>query len=102
MDGRTVWVQPGDVDGRIEAGNVVTATRALDSWCLWGDDGSTPIAAGSALEVIEERPWGASMALELPALSEDGGEDSRNADTEAWVQAGLELQELGLFEVVGL
>ena len=102
MDGRTVWVQPGDVDGRIEAGNVVTATRALDAWCLRGDDGSTPIAAGSALEIIEERPWGASMAMELPALSECDDEDSRAADSEAWVQAGLELQELGLFEVIGL
>ena len=99
---RAVWVQPGDVDGRLEAGNVVTATRALDSWCLRGDDGSTPIAAGSALEIVEERPWGASMAMELPALSECADEDSRNADTEAWVQAGLELQQLGLFEVIGL
>ena len=34
MDGRTVWVQPGDVEGRIEAGNVVTATRELSDWCL--------------------------------------------------------------------
>ena len=95
MDGRSVWVKPGDVDGRIEAGNVVTATRALDSWCLRGDDGSTPIAAGSALEIVEERPWGAAMAEELPTLTED-----READVQVWIEAGLQLQAEGLFEVV--
>ena len=71
MDGRTVWVQPGDVEGRIEAGNVVTATRELSDWCLRGDDGSDPVAAGTALEIVEDRAWGASMAMELPALSEE-------------------------------
>ena len=64
MDGRTVWVQPGDVEGRIEAGNVVTATRELSAWCLRGDDGSAPVPAGTALEIVEDRAWGASMALE--------------------------------------
>ena len=102
MNGRSVWIRPGDVEGQIEAGNVVTATRELNDWCLRGDDGSEPIAAGSALEIVEDRPWGASMAVELPALSEADDEDSRAADSEAWVQAGLELQELGLFEVIGL
>ena len=58
MDGRTVWVQPGDVEGRIEAGNVVTATRELSDWCLRGDDGSDPVAAGTALEIVEDRAWG--------------------------------------------
>ena len=100
MDGRTVWVQPGDVDGRIEAGNVVTAARALDAWCLRGDDGSEPVPAGAALEIVEERPWGASMAMELPALSECDDVASITADADAWIKAGRELQELGLFEVV--
>ena len=100
MDGRTVWVQPGDVEGRIEAGNVVTAARPLSDWCLRGDDASEPVPAGTALEIVEERPWGASMAMELPALSEADDPESREADAAAWVQAGLELAELGLFEVL--
>ena len=99
MDGRTVWIEPGDVEGRIEPGNVVTATRALDSWCLRGDDGSTPIAAGAALQIVETRSWGAAMAEELPALSEAPDAESAARDADAWVQAGLELQELGLFVV---
>ena len=102
MDGRTVWVRADDIDGRIEAGSVVTATRALDTWCLRGDDGSAPIEAGTLLEIIEDRPWGASMAMELPALSEADDPESRKADAAAWIQAGLELAELGLYEVVGL
>ena len=102
MDGRTVWVQPGDVEGRIEAGNVVTATRELSAWCLRGDDGSEPVPAGTALEIVEDRPWGASMAMELPALSEADDPESRKADAAAWIQAGLELAELGLYEVIGL
>ena len=99
MEGRTVWVQDGDVDGRIEAGSVVTAARALDSWCLRGDDGSAPIAAGTALQIVETRGWGAAMAEELPALSAADDPDSRQANADAWVQAALELQQLGLFEV---
>ena len=99
MEGRTVWVQDGDVDGRIEAGCVVTAARALDSWCLRGDDGSAPIAAGAALQIVETRVWGAAMAEELPALSAADDPDSRQANADAWVQAALELQQLGLFEV---
>ena len=62
MDGRTVWVREGDVEGRIEVGNVVTATRALNEWCLRGDDGSEPVPAGTALEIVEDRAWGASMS----------------------------------------
>lgn len=99
MDGRTVWVQDGDVDGRIEAGSVVTAARELSDWCLRGDDGSAPIAAGAALQIVETRGWGAAMAEELPALSECEDTDSRKANADAWMQAALELQELGLFEV---
>ena len=100
MDGRTVWVQPGDVEGRIEAGNVVTATRELSDWCLRGDDGSEPVPAGTALEIVEDRAWGAWMAMELPALSVVEDSESREADAEAWVQAARELQALGLYEVV--
>ena len=102
MDGRTVWVQTGDVEGRIEAGNVVTAARELSDWCLRGDDGSEPITVGAALQIVETRPWGAAMAEELPALSEADDAESRARSTASWVQAGLELAELGLFEVVGL
>ena len=102
MDGRTVWVQPGDVEGSIEAGNVVTAARPLSDWCLRGDDGSEPVAQGTALQIVETRAWGAAMAEELPALSEADDAESRQADTAAWLQAGLELAELGLYEVVGL
>ena len=100
--GRTVWIREGDVDGRIEPGNVVTATRPLGDWCLRGDDGTEAVPTGNALQILELRPWGAAVAEELPALSECADEDSREADTEAWIAAGLELQEVGLFEVVGL
>ena len=100
MDGRTVWVQPGDVEGRIEAGNVVTATRELSAWCLRGDDGSAPVPAGTALEIVEDRAWGASMAMELPALSEERDAESIEADADAWLKAARELEQLGLYEVV--
>ena len=99
MDGRTVWVKPGDVDGRIEAGNVVTAAVPLSDWCLRGDDGSAPIETGAALQIVETRGWGAAMAEELPALSEAEDSESAARDADAWVEAGLELQELGLFVV---
>ena len=100
MDGRTVWVQPGDVEGRIEAGHVVTATRELSAWCLRGDDGSEPVPAGTALEIVEDRAWGASMAMELPALSEERDAESVAADADAWIRAARELEQLGLYEVV--
>ena len=100
MDGRTVWVQPGDVEGRIEAGNVVTATRELSAWCLRGDDGSEPVPAGTALEIVEDRAGGASMAMELPALSEERDAESIAADADAWLKAAAELEALGLFEIV--
>ena len=97
MEGRTVWVQDGDVDGRIEAGSVVTAARELSEFCLRSDDGSAPIAAGTALQIVETRSWGAAMAEELPALSEE-----RDANFGAIIEAGIELAAQGLFEMVGL
>ena len=96
MNGRTVWVQTGDVEGRIEPGNVVTAARALDSWCLRTDDGSAPIEAGAALQIVETRGWGAAMAEELPALSVREGGRNRNA----LLQAALEFVELGVSVVL--
>ena len=100
MDGRSVWIQEGDVEGSIEAGNVVTAARPLSDWCLRDDDDSAPIEAGAALQIVETRGWGAAMAEELPALSEADDAESQAADARAWLAAGLELQDLGLFEVV--
>ena len=100
MDGRTVWVQPGDVEGRIEAGNVVTASRELSNWCLRSDDGSEPVPAGTALEIVEVRPWGAALAEELPALSDVDDAESVEADAKAWMAAARELEALGLYEIV--
>ena len=98
MDGRTVWVQPGDVEGRIEAGNVVTASRELSNWSLRSDDGSEPVPAGTALEIVEVRPWGAAMAEELPEIHDD-----RTGDPDVMaeiIEAANELAGLGLYEVV--
>ena len=98
MDGRTVWVRADDIEGSIEAGNVVTAARPLSDWCLRGDDGSEPVPAGTALEIVEQRAWGAAMAEELPALSEDmTGDPDVMAEI---IKAAGELAELGLYEVV--
>jgi hypothetical protein len=91
---RTVWVSDTDVAGRIEAGRVVTATRALSDWCLRGDDGSEPIPAGTALEVVETRGWGAAMVQELPALHVDG----EAGEGPAVMAAMVELEQLGLWE----
>ncbi len=92
MQGKTLWVQADDVDGPLDEGHVVTATRPLADWCLRGDDGSAPIAPGTLLEIIETRPWGAAMAQELP--------DVQPLDTspEAIMQAALDLQDMGLWE----
>ena len=49
MDGRTIWVREDDVEGRIVEGAMVTAARDLSEWCLRGDDGSEPVAAGTVL-----------------------------------------------------
>ena len=81
--GRTVWIREGDAEGRIEPGNVVTAARELNDFCLRGDDGSEPIAVGAALQIVETRGWGAAMAEELPALSAETDPESREADTAA-------------------
>ena len=94
MDRRTLWIQDGDIQGRIESGSVVTAARTLNDWCLRADDGGEPVAAGALLEIVDVRPWGAAMAQELPELSTD------ESERDAIMQAALELQELGLFEIV--
>ena len=94
MEGRCLWIKTDDVDGPLDEGTVVTATRPLADFCLRGDDGSAPIAPGSLLEVVETRPWGAAMAQELP--------DVQPLDTspEAIVTAALELESEGLWEFV--
>ena len=69
MEGRCLWIQPDDVDGPLDEGSVVTAARTLSDFCLRGDDGSEPVAAGALLEIVEVRPWGAAMAQEVPAVS---------------------------------
>ena len=97
MDGRTVWVREDDVDGRIEAGSVVTATRELSEWCLRGDDGSEPVAEGTALEIVEVRAWGAAMAEELPLNEDTTGDPDVFAEI---IQAANELAGMGLYEVV--
>ena len=68
MNGRTVWVKTDDVDGPLDEGHVVKATHPLSDFCLRGDDGSEPVAAGTLLEIVETRPWGAAMAQELSDL----------------------------------
>ena len=99
MDGRTLWIAHGDVEGDIEAGNVVKATRPLGDWCLRGDDGSAPVEAGTLLEIVELRPWGAAMAQELPEMHDElnvGDDDQRDAI----MQAARELSDMGLWEFV--
>ena len=88
MDGRTLWITHGDVDGDIEAGNVVKATRPLGDWCLRGDDDSAPVEAGTLLEIVETRAWGAAMAQELPQMHDE------------IMQAARELETVGLWEFV--
>ena len=90
MEGRSLWIQDGDVDGRIEPGNVVTATRELNDWCLRGDDGSDPVKPGAAVEIVDVRPWGAAEAVELVGVADD--------DRAAILQAMLELEAEGLWE----
>ena len=96
MNGRTVWIQDGDVDGPVEEGRVVKAARTLSDWCLRGDDGSEPVAPGTLLEIVETRPWGAAMAQELSDAHVDGETiiDERPAIHAAMV----ELEQLGLWE----
>ena len=101
MQGKCLWVQPGDVDGLIEEGHVVTATRPLADFCLRGDDGSEPVAAGTLLEIVETRPWGAAMAQELPALTAEHEAHEVDLSSAAIMEAALDLQDMGLFEVVG-
>ena len=68
MEGRCLWIQADDVDGPLDEGHIVKATRTLSDWSLRSDDGSSPIAPGTLLEIVEIRPWGAAMAQEVPAL----------------------------------
>ena len=99
MDGRTLWIAHGDVEGDIEAGNVVKATRPLADWCLRGDAGGEPVEAGTLLEIVELRPWGAAMAQELP----DVHDELNVGDVDQWdaiMQAARELSDMGLFEIV--
>ena len=101
MVGRSLWIQPGDARGPIDEGHVVRATRPLSDWCLRGDDGSEPVAAGTLLEIIETRPWGAAMAQELPALSTADEAHEIDTASAAIMTAALELEAAGLLEIVG-
>ena len=94
MEGRCLWIKPDDVDGPLDEGHVVTATRPLADFCLRGDAGSSPIAPGTLLEVVETRPWGAAMAQELPELH------AAPVDTSpaTIMQAMLDLEGMGLWE----
>ena len=109
MHGRTLWVHRDDVAGPLDVGCIVRAARPLNHWCLRADDGSDPVAAGTALAIVEDRAWGASMAMELPALSEVEDAEStsadadawiKSADADAWIKAAQQLQALGLYQVV--
>ena len=53
MEGRCLWVKDGDVDGPLDEGHVVKATRTLNDWCLRADDGGEPVEAGALLEIVE-------------------------------------------------
>ena len=91
MEGRSLWIKEGDVDGRIEPGSVVTAVRELNDWCLRGDDGSDPVKPGAAVEIVDVRPWGAAEAVELIGVADE---------RPAIMQAMVELEQLGLWEFV--
>ena len=91
MEGRSLWIKEGDVDGRIEPGNVVKAARVLSDWCLRGDDGSDPVQPGSVLEIVDVRPWGAAQAVEVIGVN-------ATDEAPAIMQAMLELEAEGLWE----
>lgn len=84
---RVVWVGPDDVDGPLEEGRVVRATRALGDFALRRDDGGEPIPVGRAVEIAEVRPYGKALAHELPPQEDD------------LLDAALDLQADGLFEL---
>ena len=92
MEGRCLWIKPDDVDGPLDEGHVVTATRPLADWCLRGDDGGEPVATGSLLEVVETRPWGAAMAQELPDVQ------PLDLSPAAIMTAAREIEAEGLWE----
>lgn len=83
---RVVWVGPDDVDGPLTEGRIVRATRPLADFALRSQDGSAPIPAGRAVEIVEVRPYGRALAHEQPP----------QGDT---LDAALDLQADGLFEV---
>ena len=95
-EGRTVWVRDGEIDGYLEAGAIVTAAKPLSDWCLRGDDGSEAIEAGTLLEVVDVRPWGASEARELTDMHD--ALDEVGAEAAAIMQAANELTLAGLWE----
>ena len=97
MDGRTIWVREGDVEGRIGEGAMVTAARDLSDWCLRGDDGSEPVAAGTVLEIVETRPYGAAMAMETDCHDDPTGDPDVMDEI---IAAANELAGMGLYEVV--
>ena len=94
MEGRCLWIQDGDAHGAIEPGNVVEAARELNDWCLRDDDGSSPIAPGTLLEIIETRPWGAAQAVEVIGVN-------ATDEVPAIMAAMVELEQLGLWEFAG-
>ena len=94
MEGRCLWVKADDVEGLIEEGHVVKATRPLNDWCLRGDDDGEPVEAGTLLEIVEVRAWGAAMAQELPDVQ------PLDVSPAAIMEAALELAGMGLFEIV--
>ena len=100
MDGRTLWIAHGDVEGDIEAGNVVKATRPLADWCLRGDAGSAPVDAGTLLEIVELRPWGAAMAQELPDVHDELMVGDPDEQWSLIMEAATELADMGLWEFV--
>ena len=91
MEGRSLWIQDGDVDGRIEPGNLVRTTRELSDWCLRGDDGSAPVQAGAVVEIVDVRPWGAAQAVEVVGVN-------ATDEAPAIMAAMVELEQLGLWE----
>ena len=100
MEGGCLWVKADDVDGPLDEGHVVKATRTLSDWCLRGDDGGEPVEAGALLEIVEVRAWGAAMAQELPALSTADEAHEVDLSSAAIMQAARELADVGLFEIV--
>ena len=86
---RVVWVGADDVDGPLEEGRIVRATRALGDFALRRDDGGEPIPVGRAVEIAEVRPYGKALAHELPP----------QGPAPDLLDAALDLKADGLFEL---